>query len=119
MFDPSIFKNPQNYGPYVELTTSGTQTIYTNSITDIGVLNSHFAGLLNIMRDGIESDLIKYHKIHIIFTDNVDVDLSFPDTFINIIMWTLYVSLTISLMIQCIKSNTLMNFQCICAIHSI
>lgn len=93
MFNSSIFKNPQNYGPYVELTTSGTQTIYTESITDIGILNNHFAGLLNIMRDGIESSLIGDCKIHIVFTDNVDVNLSFPDTFINIIMWTLYVSI--------------------------
>ena len=54
-----MFKNINNYGPYATLITNGTMTIVANTI-DKNNWGDYFEGLLNIFKDGIETDFVKY-----------------------------------------------------------
>lgn len=86
-----ILENWSNYGPYVPLVKDGSIKVYTKDLNHEN-LNNHFYNILNIMRDGIESDFVQHMAINIEFVDNVDVTLSIFDYFLNLIMWNLPLS---------------------------
>ena len=50
-----ILENWQNYGSYVDLVKTGAIQVQTSNLTKEN-LNDHFYSILNIMRDGIETD---------------------------------------------------------------
>lgn len=81
-----IFK-PQYYF-YEELCKTGKQIIKTKDI-NINNINQYFDGLINIMKDGIETEEVQKMMVHIIFEDNIDVDLSIFDFIYNLMMWQL------------------------------
>lgn len=83
-----VLENWQNYGVYVPLVRNGSIRIYTGDLTKEN-LNDHFYSILNIMRDGIETEFVQHMAINIKFTDNVDVTLSIFDYFLNLMMWNL------------------------------
>ena len=87
----TILENWNNYGVYVPLVKDGSIRIYTGDLTKEN-LNDHFYSILNIMRDGIETDFVQHMAINIKFVDNVDVTLSIFDYFLNLIMWNLPIS---------------------------
>ena len=84
----TILENWQNYGAYVPLVKDGSTQVYTGDLTKEN-LNNHFYSILNIMRDGIETEFVQHMAINIQFIDNVDVTLSIFDYFLNLIMWNL------------------------------
>lgn len=83
-----ILENWQNYGEYVPLVKDGSIRIYTGNLTKDN-LNDHFYSILNIMRDGIETNFVQHMAINIKFVDEIDVTLSIFDYFLNLIMWNL------------------------------
>ena len=83
-----ILENWQNYGDYVPLVTNGSIRVYTSTLSKEN-LDNHFFSILNIMRDGIETEFVQHMAINIQFIDNVDVTLSIFDYFLNLIMWNL------------------------------
>ena len=87
----TILENWNNYGTYVPLVKDGSIRVYTGDLTKEN-LNTHFYSILNIMRDGIETDFVQHMAINIKFVDNVDVTLSIFDYFLNLIMWNLPIS---------------------------
>lgn len=87
----TVLENWQNYGAYVDLVKNGAMQICTSDLTKEN-LNNHFYSILNIMRDGIETDFVQHMAINVKFTDNVDVTLSIFDYFLNLIMWNLPIS---------------------------
>lgn len=86
-----VLENWENYGYYVSLVKNGSIRIDT-SILNKENLNDHFYSILNIMRDGIETEFVQRMAINIKFVDNVDVTLSIFDYFLNLIMWNLPLS---------------------------
>lgn len=86
-----ILQNWQNYGAYVNLVKNGAIQVHTRDLTKEN-LDDHFYSILNIMRDGIETEYVQHMAINVIFTDNVDVTLSIFDYFLNLIMWNLPIS---------------------------
>ena len=81
--------NYQNYGPYKDLIKEGSM------ILDPKVLNGdnydyYFFSLINILRDGIETEYVQQLFIDIHF-DEIQVKLSIPDYFFNILFWKLMV----------------------------
>lgn len=80
--------NYENYGPYVELVKTGRQTIKASEIS-LASLEFHFNSILNILRDGIETELIATAFITVDFDEGLDVDLTIPDYYFNLIMWHL------------------------------
>lgn len=87
----TVLENWQNYGYYIPLVKDGSIKIDT-SILNKENLNDHFYSILNIMRDGIETDFVQHMAINVQFTDNVDVTLSIFDYFLNLMMWNLPLS---------------------------
>ena len=87
----TILENWENYGVYVPLVRDGSIQVYTGDLTKEN-LNNHFYSILNIMRDGIETEFVQHMAINIKFVDNVDVTLSIFDYFLNLIMWNLPLS---------------------------
>lgn len=83
-----VLENWENYGDYIPLVQNGSMRIYTNDLTNEN-LDNHFYSILNIMRDGIETEFVQHMAINIQFVDNVDVTLSIFDYFLNLIMWNL------------------------------
>jgi hypothetical protein len=53
----TILENWENYGMYVPLVKDGSIRVYTGDLTKEN-LNDHFYSILNIMRDGIETDFV-------------------------------------------------------------
>lgn len=80
----------QFYGPYADFVIDGHITINTSEISKNN-WQSHCDGILNILKDGIETDFIKKSKITVQFSDGPVVNLTVPDYFINIIMWRMIV----------------------------
>ena len=87
----TILENWQNYGPYVQLVKDGSMRINAVDLTKEN-LDNHFFSILNIMRDGIETDYVQHMAVNINFVDNVDVTLSIFDYFMNLMLWNLPLS---------------------------
>lgn len=78
---------PQYY-VYEELCKTGRQSIHTSSITK-QTIDQYFYGLINILKDGIETKEVQSMMVHITFCDNEEVDLSIFDFINNLIFWYL------------------------------
>lgn len=86
------FPYKENYGVYVDLTETGHCKIETKEM-NIKNWNDHFQSIMNIMKDGIETELLHKAKIEVIFVDGPIVRLSIFDYFFNVIMWVLPLSM--------------------------
>lgn len=84
------FTNTANYGIYVPLTQTGEFSINTDDIKSVDDLISHFTWILNIFRDGIETDICKKGLINVTFHDGISINLCLTDYFTNLIMWHFY-----------------------------
>ena len=73
---------------YEDLCKSGNQTIDTTNITK-ETIDQYFYGLINILKDGIETEEVQKMMIHIIFADKEECDLSIFDFLNNLIFWYL------------------------------
>lgn len=82
-----MLSNLKNYYIYSELVQNGTITVPTNCITATTWKN-HYNGILNIMKDGIETREVQHMKIVVQFVeDNESVTFYIPDYYLNLIMW--------------------------------
>lgn len=78
----------QQYYPYQELCETNRQTIFTKDLNQQNI-DLHFNSIINILKDGIETNEVQSMMIHIIFEDEIDIDLSIFDYVINLMMWQL------------------------------
>lgn len=78
----------QYYFPYKELCEIGYQTIKTKDLNQ-GNIDNHFYSIINILKDGIETDEVQHMMIHVIFENKKDLDLSIFDYTINLMFWGL------------------------------
>ena len=83
-----VLENWNNYGYYVPLVQNGNIRVDVKDLNKFNI-NDHFYYILNILRDGIETDFVQHMAINIIFIDGEDVTLSIFDYFLNIMMWNL------------------------------
>jgi hypothetical protein len=74
----------------VDYAKTGKQVI---NVKDINIDNwdDYFNGILNIMKDGIETDFVQSNFITLDFNVSETIDLSVTDLFFNVIMWYLIV----------------------------
>ncbi len=89
--DTSFLVNLDNYYEMKELAQNGYQSVYTGDINDNN-LDKYFNGVLNIFRDGIETEEVQNMFIEIKFTDNEVIELHICDLFFNLIFWKLWTS---------------------------
>ena len=87
----TLSPQPQ-YSLYAELLTTGTQNIDTRIFTDMAVIDTHFNQVLNIFKDGIETDQVKNSVLNVHFMDDENVRLSIFDYWFNLIFWGLPVA---------------------------
>ena len=83
-----MLDNYQNYGPFEQFARGYEQIIHTSDITSDNVI-FYFNSLLNILKDGIDTEIVESHFIKYIFDTGDDIELSVPDSYVNIIMWSL------------------------------
>lgn len=84
-----MLENYNNYGPFVDYVKTGNYTLITSDITN-ATWNSYFNGILNIMKDGIETEFVQTKFIEIDFGNNTKVHLSVFDVFFNLLLWQLF-----------------------------
>lgn len=81
-----MLDNLNNYYVYSELIKNKVMVLNTNSIS-CDNWKMHYDGILNIMKDGIETDFVKSLFITINFDGMETVELSITDYYINLILW--------------------------------
>jgi hypothetical protein len=81
----------QNYGIYKELIETGHMDVYTKELDESNI-DIHFTWLINILNDGIETDVVRNCKIRIHYTDNKQVTMHIIDYMFNLLMWSIIVS---------------------------
>lgn len=82
---------PKNYGPFECIAYGEQCTIETNSITSAN-WDFYYKSLLNLLKDGIQSEEIQKTLVNVKFSDGVEVELSIFDLYINLIMWYMLVA---------------------------
>lgn len=80
------------YSCYTDLINTGVQYINTSIFSDMDILNMHFYQLLDLFKDGIETDQIQTSVVFVTFTDGESVKLSVFDYWFNLLFWGLPVS---------------------------
>lgn len=78
--------NYDYYGPFEEFAKNGTMTIYPRTITSNNI-DIYREGLLNIFKDGIETDEVKSGRVRLDWGNGIGCTLSLHDTLYNLVMW--------------------------------
>ena len=78
----------QNYYMYEDLARNGYCTVDTCNI-DKNNWKLHYLGILNILRDGIETDFVTRMKINVRFSDGVQCVLMIHEYYNTLCMWYL------------------------------
>lgn len=86
MANEELLPNKENYYVYTELSNTGRQVIHTETI-NMSNWKNHLDAVLNIMKDGIETDFVQHMFINVVFADGLDCDLSLFDYYFNLTMW--------------------------------
>lgn len=82
---------PENYGPYAPIAYDEHMVVYTKDI-NIKNWNDHYNGLLNLFKDGIDSEEVHKTFISVVFADEKTLELSIFDYFASLIMWYMLVA---------------------------
>jgi len=85
-----MLKNYENYGPYSEFVKTGDIIVDVSTIS-FSNWSEHFYGILNIFRDGIETDFVQNTFIKVDFGVGIIAEFTVEDYFFNVIMWYLIV----------------------------
>ena len=80
----------ENYGDYSELIKNKHITIDMKTINR-NTWQMHYQSLLNIMKDGIETEYMR-HPIITLHFDVIDVDMAIPDVWFNMMLWYVLVA---------------------------
>lgn len=81
-----MLDNMQAYYIYGNLVRSGRIIIESKSINN-NTWYDHYNGILNILRDGIETDYVQTMVITVQFETGEDVDLLINDYYLNLLFW--------------------------------
>lgn len=77
---------PENYGPFAPIANGEDLVIHTNEIT-MQNWDYYYKSLLNLFRDGIQTEEIHNKLITVVFADNKSLELTLFDLYLNLIMW--------------------------------
>ena len=76
----------QFYSPYKDLCEKGYQVIQTKDLNQ-GNIDNHFYSIINILKDGIETDEVRHMMVHVEFQNDTDLDFTIFDYVINLMFW--------------------------------
>lgn len=107
-----MLNNYQNYYMFADLVRTGRFYLRTSNITSSN-WQEYYDGILNILKDNIETEEIKHFIITVDFGNNDVVDLTIFDLYFNIIMWYLVVKSGITLDARALFCPKIINRKCI------
>ena len=107
-----MLNNYQNYYMFADLVRTGRFYLRTSNITSSN-WQEYYDGILNILKDNIETEEIKRFIITVDFGNNDVVDLTIFDLYFNIIMWHLVVKSGITLDARALFCPKIINRKCI------
>ena len=107
-----MLNNYQNYYMFADLVRTGKFYLRTSDITSSN-WQEYYDGILNILKDNIETEEIKRFIITVDFGNNDIVDLTIFDLYFNIIMWYLVVKSGITLDGRALFCPKVINRKCI------
>ena len=90
-------KHVENYGPYAGIIEFKKIPINVSSITKSN-WQSHYDSVLNLLKDGIETECVQKGFISVTFTNKFTLDLSVTDYLLNLIMWNMLIRVDIPIM---------------------
>ena len=79
-------KNMDNYYMYADLVNTGRMNILTSDICRDNFIQ-YFEGIMNIFRDGIETEEVQNMFLTLIFDDKQKLEINIIDFFFNLTMW--------------------------------
>lgn len=82
--------HPENYGIYAPICKHDKVYINTVSIKR-DTWHSHYNAVMNLCKDGIETEQVQNGFVHINFADGVALDLAIPDYALNLILWNMLI----------------------------
>lgn len=87
-----MLTNYQNYGPFSTYAQTGSMTLMVSQITQ-DTWDSYYDGLLNMFKDGIETEQIQNGFVTICFDNDEGqtCELFMVDLFFNLVMWYLII----------------------------
>jgi hypothetical protein len=85
-----MLNNFKNYYIYDELIKTGTMVLHTKDVT-MASWQEHYTGVLNLMKDGIETEFLQKTFITVDMGNDDVVELSVMDLYFNLIHWYLIV----------------------------
>ena len=88
--DELPLSNYENYGVYEENAHGHSTIINTNDLTKEN-WSYHYNSIINLLRDGIETDEVQGSFIEVHFADRKKLDLTIPDYLLNLIMWNMLI----------------------------
>lgn len=83
--------NLKNYGVYAGLANNEKITINTGNIT-LENYESYYSSLLNIFKDGIETEQVQSYMIEIQFVNGPVIQMSLFDYWLNLVMWFMVIA---------------------------
>ena len=87
----------ENYGPYAGIVNREKVHINVLSITK-DTWQSHYDSVLNLFKDGIETECIQKGFVNVTFSNGSNIDLSLADYLLNLIMWNMLIRTDIPIM---------------------
>lgn len=88
--------NIENYGVYSSVVSGHKVFIRTNDLSKDNWL-SHYKSILNLLKDGIETNLVQNTFINVEFADGNAVDLAIVDYYLNLIMWNMLIRTNVAI----------------------
>ena len=89
-FNKNPLPYPEMYGVYYNIKDKGEVEIDSDSINS-ATWQNHYDFIINIFKDGIESEIVQKSMIKINFPNHFSVRLSIFDYWFNLIMWKMLV----------------------------
>ena len=88
--------HPENYGPYVAVINH--EKVHINVSEIASNWQMHYDSILNLFKDGIETECIQNGFVTVTFTNGFNADLSLADYLLNLIMWNMLIRTNIPIM---------------------
>lgn len=91
--------HPENYGIYAGIANGEIISVNSSNI-NASTWQSHYDSVLNLFKDGIETEKVQKAFIRVIFdsSNGFDLMLSLSDYLINLIMWNMLIRTQVSIM---------------------
>ena len=87
----------ENYGPYADIVSRQKIHVSVSSITK-ETWQSHYDSVLNLFKDGIETECVQTGFVAVTFANGSTIDLSMADYLLNLIMWNMLIRTNVPIM---------------------